>query len=154
MAPARSIQCIKRPPSSAPKGLASLGRTSSAISDCDSLTTRGFNELVSFIFRKIRCRLTVCYLARPRPPRLQKALGHLLNTRIRMRGQPAIANNTEFEMTVTTRLMVLLTDICQADARFVIARHCEPHRIPLAFSRQPRTIAGISQIALLKFAGC
>src|SRR5580700_5277776 len=41
MAPARSIQCIKRPPSSAPSGLASLGRTISAISDCESLTGRG-----------------------------------------------------------------------------------------------------------------
>src|SRR5271156_3067250 len=41
MAHARSIQCINRPPSSAPSGLASLGRTISVISDCESRTGRG-----------------------------------------------------------------------------------------------------------------
>src|SRR5258708_14789545 len=41
MAPARSIQCIKRPPSRAASGFASLGRTISAISDCESRTGRG-----------------------------------------------------------------------------------------------------------------
>jgi len=41
MAPARSIQCIRRPPSRAPRGLASFGKTISAISDCESRTGRG-----------------------------------------------------------------------------------------------------------------
>src|SRR5580700_8821305 len=36
-----SIQCINRPPSSAIRGLASLGRTISVISDCESRTGRG-----------------------------------------------------------------------------------------------------------------
>src|SRR5271166_1472814 len=36
-----SIQCINRPPSSATSGLASLGRTISVISDCESRTGRG-----------------------------------------------------------------------------------------------------------------
>src|SRR6516225_8051614 len=40
-APARSIQCINRPPRSAPSGLVSLGNTSSIISDFDSLTSLG-----------------------------------------------------------------------------------------------------------------
>src|ERR1700733_2157951 len=40
-APARSIQCISRPPSSAPRGLVSFGKTSSIISDFDSLIGLG-----------------------------------------------------------------------------------------------------------------
>src|SRR6266436_1974560 len=54
MAPARSIQCIRRPPSSAFSGLASLGRTISAISEIDSRTGRGRDNLalsLSFINR-------------------------------------------------------------------------------------------------------
>src|SRR5436309_827253 len=41
MAPAISMRCMSRPPSKFPSGLASLGRTTSAISDCDSFTVRG-----------------------------------------------------------------------------------------------------------------
>src|ERR1700735_3953312 len=41
MAPARSIQCMRRPPSSAFRGLASFGRTISAISEVESHTGRG-----------------------------------------------------------------------------------------------------------------
>ena len=50
-APAISIQCISRPPSSAPRGLASLGRTNSFISEMDSRTGRGIGgSWVSFMF--------------------------------------------------------------------------------------------------------
>src|SRR6267154_2190241 len=38
-----SIQCIRRPPRRAPSGLASLGRTNSFISDCESQTGRGIS---------------------------------------------------------------------------------------------------------------
>lgn len=40
-APAISIKCMSLPPSRLPSGLASFGRTTSAICDCDSLTGRG-----------------------------------------------------------------------------------------------------------------
>src|SRR5271157_3562330 len=42
-------QCISRPPNSAPSGLVSFGRTSSIISDFDSLTGLG-RKLPSFVF--------------------------------------------------------------------------------------------------------
>src|SRR5689334_19805829 len=35
------MKCISLPPSRLPSGLASFGRTTSAICDCDSLTARG-----------------------------------------------------------------------------------------------------------------
>ena len=58
MAPARSIQCIRRPPSSAASGLASFGSTISAISDCESRTGRGSSEssvIVSSLSSKADC---------------------------------------------------------------------------------------------------
>src|SRR5215471_3646060 len=48
MAPARSIQCMRRPPRRAPSGLASLGRTISAISDWESRTGLGNAKSSSF----------------------------------------------------------------------------------------------------------
>src|SRR5260370_12494794 len=51
MAPARSIQCIKRPPSRAASGLASLGKTISAISDCECRTGGGESRsLLTILF--------------------------------------------------------------------------------------------------------
>src|SRR5207253_3790021 len=47
MAPARSIQCMRRPPRSALSGLASLGSTISVISEIDSRTGRGVNFALS-----------------------------------------------------------------------------------------------------------
>src|SRR5689334_1211887 len=40
-APAISMRCMSLPPNRLPSGLASLGSTTSAICDCDSLTARG-----------------------------------------------------------------------------------------------------------------
>ena len=42
-APARSIQCIRRPPSRALSGFASFGKTISAISETEACTGRGIN---------------------------------------------------------------------------------------------------------------
>src|SRR5258708_38217527 len=55
MAPARSIQCMRRPPRSAFSGLASLGSTISVISEIDSRTGRGVNFALSPSF--IDCQL-------------------------------------------------------------------------------------------------
>ena len=44
----QSIQCIRRPPSSAPNGLVSFGKTSSIISDFDSLIGLG-RKFPSFV---------------------------------------------------------------------------------------------------------
>src|SRR6266436_2425113 len=55
MAPARSIQCMRRPPRSALSGLASLGSTISVISEIDSRTGRGINFALSPSF--IDCQL-------------------------------------------------------------------------------------------------
>src|ERR1700683_482620 len=52
MAPARSIQCMRRPPSKEPRGLVSLGRTISAMSDCESRTGRGISSS-SFSFMNL-----------------------------------------------------------------------------------------------------
>src|ERR1035437_2403251 len=56
MAPARSVQCMRRPPRSAFKTLASLGRTISVISEVDSRTGRGrINFALSLSFIDCQC---------------------------------------------------------------------------------------------------
>src|SRR5579862_1065196 len=154
MAPARSIQCIRRPPRSAPKGFASFGRTSSAISDCDSRTGRGVRGLVSFmdgfgdccgLFR--RC-LSVSASARFGKPRLEEAFGHLLNSRVRMETQPAALEHAEFEAAVVGRKVVSLAHVRQANAGFVLARYGKTDRIPFPFFWKARAVAGVSEIAM------
>src|SRR5208282_2178603 len=79
MAPARSIQCISRPPSREFKGLASFGSTISAISEIDSRTGRGrINFALSSSF--INCH--------SRAIGLQIAVRESEHARVRMQVEP------------------------------------------------------------------
>lgn len=69
-----------------------------------------------------------------------------------MRSHPAIGKHAEFKAAVATWLMILLTNIGQADARFMVARHGESYRIPLAFARKTWTRTRVAKIALFEFS--
>src|SRR5215469_8781400 len=152
MAPARSIQCIKRPPRSAPRGFASLGRTSSAISDCDSRTRRGVRGLVSFMDRcgdrlgVFRRSLSIRSEARFGKPRLEEACGHLLDSRVRMATEPATLDNAVLEATVLRGQVILLAHVRQANAGFVLACHSKSDCVPFPFLGQTWAIRGIPQV--------
>src|ERR1700722_16285481 len=158
MAPARSIQCINRPPSSAPRGLASFGRTSSAISDCESRTGRAEGcSSVIFVFPLINSgAIFQNALSRLLHPRIQKALRHFLQTRIGMRLDPHRARAIELKNAVGRRTMVSLADVAQLNdainwlrAAFITSpsQHAKADCIPLAFLRSPRAAVGITKIA-------
>src|SRR5215475_5979475 len=81
-APARSIQCIRRPPRRAPSTFASLGRTNSDISDCESRTGRASSALASFMDDfALRIEWSPSFLE----PGFHEALRHLLNSTVVVR---------------------------------------------------------------------
>src|SRR5579863_1583830 len=147
MAPARSIQCMKRPPSSAPSGLASLGRTISAISDCESLTGRGINMssfiiLFPFVFFPfvlhprlfpvlVFCALVKYYLlTRSRPHvliifpslniRSQKTFSHALHPQVKMCLGPFRLHRIEFQKSVLRGTMFALADVTHPNPPAVV----------------------------------
>src|SRR5215831_12199612 len=145
MAPARSIQCIRRPPSKAPSGFASLGSTISAISDCESRTGRGRSRS-----RSSMGRVRFCGLAH-RPSFLKIGLhetfGHLLNPRVRMGLEPAPTVHFVFEVSVFSGPVCELTDISNYDLMFIVARDREANCVRCAILRQTGAIGGVTQIA-------
>src|SRR5579864_4583752 len=152
MAPARSIQCMRRPPSRAASGLASLGNTISAISDCESRTGRGV-RLASLM------RLFSVGSALLLQIRVQKTLGHLLNAGVFMCPQPCGLRQIEFQFPMRGGKMVAFARIREAkNANRLICctvatpairggrNHRKAHRIPVALRRRPSTTGGIAEI--------
>src|SRR5215475_10523731 len=82
-APARSIQCIRRPPKRAPSTFASLGRTNSDISDCESRTGRASNALASFMMDDFALRIE--WSPGLLEPGCHEALCHSLDPRVVVR---------------------------------------------------------------------
>src|SRR5258706_8717317 len=105
MAPARSIQCISRPPSRAFRGLVSFGNTISDISDCESRTGRGASRSsVMDVFPSSSFLLQV---------RFQKTLRHPLDARIVMPPQPPRLRQIEFEIAMSDRPMISFANITE-----------------------------------------
>src|SRR5580704_2593065 len=162
MAPARSIQCIRRPPRSAASGLASLGSTISAISDCESRTGRGA-RLSSDI------RLSLLAVERVLEDEcstllfqvgIQKTLGHPLHACVSMLAQPGCTRKVKLQFTMFYGKMIAFADVKQAKSthRSVGCRKCvalwvgrrgdrKPYRVPDALWRSPTATAGIAEIA-------
>src|SRR5580693_4440761 len=97
-APARSIQCIKRPPTNAFRGLASFGMTISAISEIDSRTGRGISfVLSSFINCEMRRTTLSCAI------RLQVAVCESEHTRVGKCVEPDFAHQIKSQFPVFDR---------------------------------------------------
>src|SRR5580765_2839715 len=111
MAPARSIQCIRRPPNSAPSGLASLGSTISAISDCESRTGRG--ERLASAMVLLFCR--DCASASFAQVSFQKTLRHLLNADVLMPAEPTCCREIEFQFSLTRGTVGLFVYVSEAE---------------------------------------
>src|ERR1039458_9517003 len=99
IAPARSIQCMRRPPRSAFSALASLGRTISTISEIDSCTGRGrvkFALSSSFIECQMRTRSAgaIC---------LEIGGCESEHTRVRVCVEPNLARQVESQFPVFDR---------------------------------------------------
>src|ERR1017187_6763796 len=109
MAPARSIQCMRRPPSRAASGLASLGSTISAISDCESRTGRGANAssvMELFLSWSLFSGLLL-------QVRFQKTFRHLLNAYVLMPSEPSCPRQVEFKVAVLDGPVAPFADIPQ-----------------------------------------
>src|ERR1700736_1764268 len=167
MAPARSIQCIRRPPSRAASGLASLGNTVSAISDCESRTGRGESEaslmvglpfflsLRSFVRWVLRFGFSTFLLK----IRFQKALRHLLDPRIVVPAQPSRSGQVKFEIAIFDGPVISFTNVTQkqnasSPVRGILCQGLagrrtdrESYCIPASLRRRPATTTGISKIA-------
>ncbi len=149
MAPARSIQCIRRPPRSAASGLASLGSTISAISDCESRTGRGA-RLSSDI------RLSLLAVERVLEDEcstllfqvgIQKTLGHPLHACVSVLAQPGCTRKVKLQFTMFYGKMIAFADVKQAKSTHRSARLpvcCalgRPARRPQTVPRPRRVVA-------------
>src|SRR5262249_15113582 len=152
---------ISRPPRRAPRGLASLGRTISAISDWESQTGRGVRLASDMIFpfgqlaggHESTLLLQI---------RFEKAFRHFLNAGIGMQLQPRIRCDIKHQFAVLDRTVIPFADVREPESagRFV-RRNCrldagilgkrsdyrESHGIPQALGRRPGATAGVSQVA-------
>src|SRR5271167_601202 len=108
MAPARSIQCIKRPPSRAASGLASLGSTISAISDCESRTGRA--NCTSSVMSVYPPCLVLRLLSEVR---LQKTFRHLLDTRVVVPPDPGRSRQVKLQVAMLDRSMISFANITE-----------------------------------------
>src|ERR1700683_246026 len=112
MAPARSIQCISRPPSSAASGLASFGSTIAAIADCESRTGRGLSVTsVMGVFPSWQSRLKPLLLGFLFQVVLQETFRHLLDARVVVSPQPDRPRQVEFQIAMLDRSMISLANI-------------------------------------------
>src|SRR5437764_4628484 len=124
MAPAMSMRFMRRPPSKFPSGLASLGRTTSAISDCDSFTVRGcrwwlpsvikINSKFEIFKFKERGMVRVAYSARmPFQVCGDIAFRLALNADIGVRNGPGAGGAVVLKVPVLHRSMVAITGVVQ-----------------------------------------
>src|ERR1017187_9655658 len=100
MAPARSIQCMRRPPRSEFSGLASFGSTSSVISEIDSRTGRG---QVNVALSSSTIRLLDENSALTGAKCLQIAVCEPEDARVRMRIQPGPARQVQYQFPMFDR---------------------------------------------------
>src|ERR1051326_9137029 len=113
MAPARSIQCMRRPPSRAASGLASLGSTISAISDCESRTGRGVRASVIHLplhgVPVAVFRSSVLFQVR-----LQETFGHFLDAGIVVTAEPGCSREIKFQFTLGDMVMFAFANVHSA----------------------------------------
>src|SRR5205085_7420637 len=130
-----SIQCIKRPPSKAFSGLASLGRTISAISDCESCTGRGASGLLVAVMLGTADRFAAARRGTLRQPRLEGALRLPLHTGIGMVCGPGLSREIESQICLRHRGMPQLRTMKDVYFRARL-RHAEPIGVGVAIRRQ------------------
>src|ERR1700758_3680543 len=98
-----SMKCMRRPPSRLPRGLASLGNTTSAISDCDAITGRGVRSCGLMLGgRSGRPAFQVGF---------QVAGGHGLHPRVRMSYRPLLRAGIVFQKTMRAGAVADLADV-------------------------------------------
>src|SRR4051812_34569153 len=132
---------MRRPPRSALSGFASLGRTTSAISDCDSRTARG---CISTVMSLIDLSFSAVHLSRE--IRLQETLSQRLYAHVVVHQRPAIHGDFVVKIAVILRQVIQLRNITDRDLPVAVAQDGKAHRIRSPVRGQPRTIASIAQV--------
>src|SRR3984957_13749103 len=166
MAPARSIQCMRRPPNRAARGLASFGRTISAISDCESRTGRGAGVLsVMAVFPSGQAAVSSALLWMNLrflfQVRLQKAFCHCLDTWVCVLPRPGRSRQFKFKIAMFDGAVISFANVVQKKgsgrrggipgfvppSRIGRRRDGKTHGVPNLPGWPPTATTGISQIA-------
>src|SRR5437763_13656716 len=100
---------MRRPPRSVPRGLASLGRTISAMSDCESRTGRGMKA------RSESSMVSACNDGTAVAGREQCQIppGHFLTAEVAMRNRPATDAGVVFQQPVFSGPGLYFADVAE-----------------------------------------
>src|ERR1035438_4709626 len=168
MAPARSIQCMRRPPRRALSGLASLGRTISVISEIESRTGRA--PLASFVLSSviIICRslfvygrsliINHCWLrclwsgtkgGLARTMGLHEARGQAQDACVGMRVKPGFGCQIEGQLAVCNGGVTQFANKADGELSSAGAVHGKTDGIPIAVRGKMRAVRSVTKIAKL-----